>query len=79
MKYLLLLPSKDHKTNFLKQEKCRLLNSSKSNIGKVRKHILDNINSTFKNKCGLVKYKVIKTLLMGLTKSNSRKTKHFKI
>ena len=35
---------KDHKDNFETNPKCRLINPSKSELGKVSKTILDNIN-----------------------------------
>ena len=36
---------KDHKDNFANHPTCRLINSAKSELGKVSKQILDNINS----------------------------------
>ena len=35
---------KDHKDNFQSSLHCRLINSSKSELGKVSKSILENIN-----------------------------------
>ena len=40
------LSLKDHKPNFQSNPKCRLINPSKSNLGKVGKQLLDNIYST---------------------------------
>ena len=37
---------KDHKPNFLNKPTCRLINPTKSEIGKVSKKILGRINST---------------------------------
>ena len=36
---------KDHKPDFLNNPTCRLINPSKSEIGIVSKHILDDINT----------------------------------
>ena len=36
---------KDHKDNFANHPTCRLINPAKSELGKVSKQILDNINS----------------------------------
>ena len=35
---------KDHKENFCNHAKCRLVNPTKSEIGKINKHLLDTIN-----------------------------------
>ena len=35
---------KDHKKDFPHKISCRLINPSKSDIGKISKHILDKIN-----------------------------------
>lgn len=40
---------KDHKENFLSNLKCRLINPSKSELDKVSKVILDNINSKLRS------------------------------
>jgi len=37
---------KDHKSNFANKPTCRLINPTKSEIGKISKEILDRINST---------------------------------
>ena len=36
---------KDHKENFHNTPKCRLINPTKSEIGKISKQILENINT----------------------------------
>ena len=41
---------KDHKGNFNSNPKCRLINPSKSELGKVSKIILDNINESLRSK-----------------------------
>ena len=44
---------KDHKPNFPGHIECRLINPSKTEIGKISKNILENINKTVKSKTGL--------------------------
>ena len=44
---------KDHKPQFPNQVKCRLINPTKSEIGKISKKILDNINSQIITKLNL--------------------------
>ncbi|XP_068734694.1 leucine-rich repeats and immunoglobulin-like domains protein 1 [Montipora capricornis] len=44
---------KDHKPNFANKPTCRLINPTKSEIGKVSKKILDRINSTIAKKTQL--------------------------
>ena len=40
---------KDHKDNFDSHPKCRLINPSKSELGKVSKVIIDNINNKIRS------------------------------
>ena len=47
----------DHKPNFTNKPTCRLINPTKSEIGKVSKKILDCINSTITKKCNLNQWK----------------------
>ena len=44
---------KDHKENFESHPKCRLINPSKSEIGKIAKQILDVINKDIRQKSNL--------------------------
>ena len=46
----LLITLKDHKKNFQNNLKCRLINLSKSEIGIVSKHYIDQINKSIKEK-----------------------------
>ena len=41
---------KDHKPNFQLSLPCRLINPSKSDIGKISKSILDRVNQNLRNK-----------------------------
>ena len=43
------VPLKDHKDNFINHPQCRLINPAKSNLGKVSKCILDNINNEIRS------------------------------
>ena len=45
-----LISLKDHKPNFRSFLPCRLINPSKSNIGKISKSILDKVNQILRNK-----------------------------
>jgi len=57
---------KDHKDNFVNHPTCRLINLTKSELGKVSKQILDNIKS-----------KIRKTTKLNQWKSTSDVTKWF--
>ena len=48
---------KDHKSNFQSTLPCRLINPSKSDIGKVSKSILDRTNQNFRDKLQLNQWK----------------------
>ena len=48
---------KDHKPNFANKPTCRLINPTKSEIGKVSKRILDRINSNIARKCNFNQWK----------------------
>ena len=48
---------KDHKDNFVNHPTCRLINPAKSELGKVSKQILDNINSKIRKATKLNQWK----------------------
>ena len=48
---------KDHKPNFANKPTCRLINPTKSEIGKISKNILDRINSSIAKKHNLNQWK----------------------
>ena len=48
---------KDHKDNFQNKPACRLINPAKSEIGRIRKQLLENINTTIRRKTGLNQWK----------------------
>ena len=45
---------KDHKPNFPNNIKCRLINPTKSNLGKISKQILQKINSKIQQPTGVL-------------------------
>ena len=47
---------KDHKPNFPSNIKCRLINPTKSNLGKISKQILEKINSKIRQSTNLPEY-----------------------
>ena len=48
---------KDHKENFDNDPKCRLINPTKSEIGKISKVIIQNINSKIREKSNLLQWR----------------------
>ena len=54
---------KDHKDNFANNPTCRLINPSKSEIGRVSKELLDRINKTIVSKTGIHQWKNTKATL----------------
>ena len=48
---------KDHTDNFQNKPTCRLINPAKSEIGRISKQILENINITIRQKTGLNQWK----------------------
>ena len=54
---------KDHKENFENNMKCRLINPTKTEIGRVSKYILDRINTDIRSKCKLNQYKKPKDVI----------------
>ena len=48
---------KDHKDNFLNHPKCRLINPAKSEIGKISKRILENINKQVRGATKLLQWR----------------------
>ena len=48
---------KDHKGNFQEVPKCRLINPAKSQIGKISKQLLEQLNTDIRNKSGLQQWR----------------------
>lgn len=71
------LTIKDHKPSFPKKTECRLINPSKSNIGRISKTILEKAIRTVKNKTKLQQWNstmdVTKWFQCTSTKKNSKK------
>ena len=44
---------KDHKSNFMDKKQCRLINPAKTDLGKISKFILENLNRELREKTGL--------------------------
>jgi hypothetical protein len=53
----------DHKENFPSNVKCRLINPSKSELGKVSKVILDNINNNIRSAINVNQWKHSKSVI----------------
>ena len=58
---------KDHKDNFANHPTCRLINPAKSELGKVSKQILDNINSKIRKMTKLNQWKKISDVINWFT------------
>ena len=54
---------KDHKVNFMNNTKCRLINSSKSEVGLVSKHYLSSIISTVAEKSSVNQWRNASTVI----------------
>ena len=54
---------KDHKPNFANNPTCRLINPAKSEIGKMSKQILDQVNKTITNHLNLNQWKNTRAVL----------------
>jgi hypothetical protein len=68
---------KDHKENFPSNVKCRLINPSKGELGKVSKVILDNINNNIRSAINVNQWKNSNLLLTGSRTSKENPTIHF--
>ena len=68
---------KDHKENFLNNPKVRLLNPTKSEVGKISKQILDRIISLVRSKSGLSQWKSTAEVVQWFKNIDRKKTKKF--
>ena len=66
---------KDHKDNFQNKPTCRLINPAKSEIGRINKQLLANINATIRRKTGLNQWKN-STSVINWFSSIQRQDKH---
>ena len=65
---------KNHKPNFQSTSPCRLINPSKSDIGKVSKPILDRTNQNLRHKLPFNQRKTQQMLLTGSRRSKTKMT-----
>ena len=68
---------KDHKDNFANHPTCRLINPTKSELGKVSKQILDRINSEIREKTKLNQWKNTKDVTNWFTNIPDKKKHSF--
>ena len=68
---------KDHKEDFPHSLKCRLINPSKSHIGKLSKGILDNINKRVREQSGLTQWKNTAEVLNWFNSIENKSSKCF--
>ena len=68
---------KDHKPNFINNPTCRLLNPTKSNIGRISKQILEDVNSKVRKLSGLNQWKNTFATVEWFKNLPSKKSLHF--
>ena len=68
---------KDHKDNFVTHPKCRLINPAKSQIGKISKQILQNMNSEIRSNLELNQWQSTKQTLEWFKRINQKSRKSF--
>ena len=68
---------KDHKPNFNNNPSCRLLNPTKTEIGKISQQILSTTNSVVREKSGLQQWKNTKSTLEWFTNLANKNTLNF--
>ena len=68
---------KDHKPNFANKPTCRLINPTKSEIGKVSKAILDCINNTIARKCNFNQWKNTASVIDWFNATEGKKHSNF--
>ena len=68
---------KDHKPNFPNNIKCRLINPAKSEIGKITKTLLDQINSAVRSKSNLNQWRNTKETIDWFTEIPQKHTCRF--
>ena len=68
---------KDHKPNFANKPTCRLINPTKSEIGKVSKTILDRINNAIARKCNFNQWKNTASVIDWFNATEGKKHSNF--
>ena len=71
------LSIKDHKENFPDVIKCRLINPAKTEIGKISKQYLENINKTVKEKTKVKQWRNTQEVLDWFNQMENKKDKEF--
>ncbi len=68
---------KDHKDNFNNKPACRLINPSKSELGRVSKKILEKVNRSILENCSLNQWKNTDEVIGWFSKINSKSNQTF--
>ena len=68
---------KDHKQNFMNNTKCRLINPTKSELGRVSKQMLAQIVSDVKSKSQLLQWKNTHSVIEWFTQLKNKEKLHF--
>ena len=68
---------KDHKDEFRKNPKCRLINPNKSNIGKVSKQILQKINNSIRSTQKLSQWRSTQDVILWFKDIPNKNKQHF--
>ena len=68
---------KDHKENFQNDPKCRLINPAKSNIGKISKQLIQEVNKEIREKLELKQWQSTDEVLKWFNKIENKKSKSF--
>jgi hypothetical protein len=68
---------KDHKPNFNNNPTCRLINPTKSEIGKISKQILEKVNNAIRNATRLNQWKNTKEVIRWFCDINNKQTYSF--
>jgi hypothetical protein len=69
---------KDHKANFQNNTKCRLINPSKPDIGKISKQMLEKVNPTIRQKTGLKQWKNTDSVIDWFKKIQNKRNKNLR-
>ena len=68
---------KDHKEDFRTKPTCRLINPAKSELGKISKNILEEINTKLRSTLGLNQWKSTKSVIEWFSNIDSKKNSAF--
>ena len=68
---------KDHKSDFPRNIKCRLINPSKTHLAKVSKKILDNYNACIRSKTSVLQWRRTKDVIEWFKNIKNKSVKYF--